>query len=345
MKWLAITFGDDDCASTLHRIRQYLPLLSEMGFELVPRLASDLKKLGDLNKMGDFHTFDGVFLQKKLLLPALCQQIARSGLPMIFDTDDATWQPHNKRHAPLTRYRMRGRLKLVATMAARVLASNDHLAQQLRPYNANVEIFPMTLPQADWMCSPPSSGPVVVGWAGAPHNHFHLMHIAEALQEVKRAHPEVVLRIFSGTPPPLSMDFDFVAFDPGRQAEVLRSFSIGLLPMPDTPFNHGKSPIKALQYMASGIPCVASALSGTQEILGSGECGFYASDTKSWVDHLLSLIRDAQLRQRLGEQARKRYEAHFTTEAAAVRLAAILRQTARQPCEVPALTELKSSPA
>jgi hypothetical protein len=330
MKWLALTFGGAVCASAQFRVRQYVPLLRDMGIELVCRQASELHQAGDLR------AFDGILLQKKLISWPLRRQIARSGVPMIFDTDDATWHPHSRKHHLFTRWRTRHRLRAVTKLSRRVLAANAYLVGQLRPLHAHVEVFPMTLPLAEWKPATPPPGPVVLGWAGDPRNHFHLLHIADALREIKRVHPEVIMRIFSGTRPALDMDFDFVPFQADRQIEALHSFSVGLLPMPDTSFNHGKSPIKALHYMASGIPCVASALSGTKEMLGEGECGFYAADNATWTQHLLTLIRDHQLRCRLGEQARKRYEDLFTTEAAAVRLAAILRQTAGQHREAAA---------
>ena len=126
----------------------------------------------------------------------------------------------------------------------------------------------------------------------------------------------------------MDMEFDFVPFDAVRQIEVLHSFSIGLLPLPDTPFNHGKSPIKALQYMAAGIPCVASALSGTVEMLGEKGGGLYAADLNAWTNHLLALVKDEGLRWEMGRTSRERFESLFTAEAAARRWAEIFRQTA-----------------
>ena len=319
MKWLALTFGDATCASTHFRVHQYVPLLRDLGIHLVCRPAADL------DEIENFDGYDGILLQKKLLSWSRRRRIVKSGLPVIFDIADATWHPLEKPHHFLTRWRTNHRLKSCLQLSRLALPANEYLAQHLR-VQTRVEVLPMTLPLADWQPAPLPQGPIVIGWAGAPGNHFQLSSIDDALCEMKRIMPEVVVRIFSGVRPKMSVEIDFVPFQPDRQIEVLNSFSIGLLPLPDKAFNHGKSPIKALQYMAAGIPCAASALSGTVEMLGENAGAFYAADSHSWTENLLKLTRDGDLRLRMGKQNRARFEAKFTTEAAAKRLATLLRE-------------------
>jgi glycosyltransferase involved in cell wall biosynthesis len=254
--------------------------------------------------------------------------LIRSGLPVIFDIDDATWHPLEDKHHFLTRWRTNHRLAACLKLSKLAVPANEYLAGHLRKHAMQVEVLPMTLPAMDWNAAKPVEGPVVIGWAGAPGNHFQLRSIEKALREVKAAMPEVVIRIFSGVRPEMDVEIDFVPFDAARQIEVLHSFTIGLLPLPDTPFNHGKSPIKALQYMAAGIPCVASALSGTVEMLGEHGSGLYAADLSTWTKHLLTLAGDAALCRRMGMAGRERFESQFTAEAAARRWAEIFRRTA-----------------
>jgi len=315
MKWLALTFGGESCASTHYRVHQYVPLLKKMGIQFVCKPASQLAHFGS------FIGFDGILLQKKLLGFARRRKIAHSGLPVVFDIDDATWHPLEANHHFLTRWRTAHRLRAILKLSQLALTANQFIASHLRKLHSRVEVLPMTLPLAAWKPVVRTNGPVVLGWAGAPGNHFQLRTIESALKEVKRVMPEVVIRIFSGTRPEIDVEMDFVPFDATRQTEVLHSFSIGLLPLPETSFNHGKSPIKALQYMAAGIPCVAAALSGTVELLGQDGGGFFAGDTASWSEKMLQLARDSDMRESMGRLARARYEAEYTTERTVKRLA------------------------
>lgn len=323
MKWLALTFGG---ASTLYRITQYVPLLHDLGIEL------DCRPAAELDQITSFSGYDGILLQKRLYSGSRRRRIARSGLPVIFDIDDATWHPLEKKHHFLTRWRTQHRLSASLRMARLALPANEFIAARLRQDQPRVEVVPMTLKLADWPPpAPPAdeNAPVVLGWAGAPGNHFQLRSIDAALTAVKQALPGTIIRIFSGVRPEMSAEIDFVPFDLEKQTEVLRSFSIGLLPLPDTPFNHGKSPIKALQYMAAGIPCVASALSGTVEMLGEKDGGaLYASTTPEWIEKLTQLVRDAALRRKMGTSGRARFEQHYTAEAFARTLAARMRELA-----------------
>lgn len=320
MKWLALTFGG---ASTLYRVHQYVPLLRERGIEL------ECRPSAEIDAISSFAGYNGILLQKRLYSWSMRRRIAQSGLPVIFDIDDATWHPLEKKHHLLTRWRTARRLKASLALAKLALPANEFIAAHLRQHHQRVEVVPMTLKLADWQPAPPPSGPVVLGWAGAPGNHFQLKSIDSALSTVKREVPEVIVRIFSGVQPEMTTEIDFVPFDLEKQTQVLNSFTVGLLPLPDTNFNHGKSPIKALQYMAAGIPCVASALSGTVEMLGpKNEAALYAGSEAEWTQNLLQLVRDATLRQQMGKQARERFIQHYTAEAAALKLAAYLRELA-----------------
>lgn len=323
MRWLALTFGSESCASTHFRIHQYVRFLSEQGVEL------DCRPAAELDAIKDFHGYDGILLQKKLLSWRHRNRVKKSGLPLVFDIDDATWHPLERAHHPLTRWRTAHRLRSSLGLASTVLAANEYLAAHLRRFHSDVRVIPMTLPSAEWQPRTFVEEPLVIGWAGAPANHFQLRHIESALQATKQSRPDVVIRIFSGVKPDLDVDIDFVPFHPDQQVRVLRSFSIGLLPLPNTPFNHGKSPIKALQYMATGIPCVASPLAGTVEMLGEGGGAVYASSSASWSEGLLRIAGDTELMCRMGHQNRSRFESHYTTEAVAECIAACLRQNSR----------------
>jgi glycosyltransferase involved in cell wall biosynthesis len=323
MKWLALTFGG---ASTLYRVAQYQQLLLDLGIQLECRPADQL------DQISDFSGFKGILLQKRLYSGFRRKRLARSGLPIIFDIDDATWHPLEKRHHWFTRWRTQRRLSGSLRLSRLALAANEFIAARLRQDQPCVEILPMALKCADW---PPitlpseRSSPVVIGWAGAPGNHIHLRSIDAALSAVKQAHPDSVIRIFSGVRPEMTAPIDFVPFDLEKQPEVLRGFSIGLLPLPDTPFNHGKSPIKALQYMAAGIPCVASALSGTIEMLGENNCcALYSSGTSDWINNLTRLVRDTALRRQMGMHGRARFEEYYTAEAVAQTLSARMKELA-----------------
>ena len=104
---------------------------------------------------------------------------------------------------------------------------------------------------------------------------------------------------------------------------ALSRIDVGLVPQPNTPWTRGKSAYKAIQYMASGIPVVADDVGVVSTHVGDG--GVVVSDGDGWVDALLRLARDPDLRQQVGENGRRRAERDFSVERWAPVVAAILR--------------------
>ena len=108
---------------------------------------------------------------------------------------------------------------------------------------------------------------------------------------------------------------------------MARGFDIGLLPLPNDDFAAGKSPIKGLQYMASGAATVVSPLGATQSMFSEGETALFARDTRDWSAALEKLL-DAGLRHELAHRARHTVEQHHALSTVAPRLADRLRQLA-----------------
>ena len=95
----------------------------------------------------------------------------------------------------------------------------------------------------------------------------------------------------------------------------LSAFDIGIMPIPDDDWSKGKCGLKGLQYMAMSIPAVMSPVGVNTEIIYDGENGFLASSVKEWVEKLSILVEDAQLRKRLGANARTTVLEKYSVES------------------------------
>ena len=98
-----------------------------------------------------------------------------------------------------------------------------------------------------------------------------------------------------------------------EEAADLRSFDIGIMPLPDTQWTRGKCGFKILQYFCAGTPVVASPVGINSKIVQPGVCGFLAQSDEQWVEHLSRLIRDRQLRHSLGLAGRKLVQQRYST--------------------------------
>lgn len=105
-----------------------------------------------------------------------------------------------------------------------------------------------------------------------------------------------------------------------------------MLPLADNPFAAAKSPIKALQYLATGIPAVASPLDATRELFGQSGAASFASTNGDWADALQKLVGSESLRRDMGARGRHEFETRYTRTHQAAEFASLLRRVAgRRP--------------
>ena len=325
MRVLALTFGDSATASSHYRIFQYVPHFERFGIELHAHPAAAF------DEWENVRNYDAVIVQKKLLPVRRVRWLRRHARRLIFDVDDAVWFPHGKPHHWFTRWRGRRRLNAIAQAADLCIVPNQVLGDHLSALNATVALLPMALDGRQWPArsAPDGVGPTIrIGWAGNPVNLCYLEAIEPILTEALKSDPESQFVVFSGERPRFkSLPCEFSPYGPGRESEVIRSFDIGLLPLPENEFANAKSPIKGLQYMASAVPCVASATAATREMFGPDATGFLVRTPAEWATALTRLTRDATLRRTAGERAREEFDRRYEIGRTAEKLAALLATT------------------
>jgi len=80
---------------------------------------------------------------------------------------------------------------------------------------------------------------------------------------------------------------------------------------------HEALPMAVLEGMAAGLPVLATRVGGIPDLVGEGECGLLVAprDVAGLSEGLVRLATDAQLRDTMGAQARRRVRAGFSAEA------------------------------
>jgi glycosyltransferase involved in cell wall biosynthesis len=242
-----------------------------------------------------------------------------TGRPRILDVDDALWL--------LPRGRNAGAL---AARCDRVIAGNGFLADYFREHCADVEVLPTAVDSDRFTPRGPRSAldQVVIGWSGTSGGEHALVAIVPTLATLCRMYPGVRLRILSDRRPHLegfpAERLDFVPWSPQIEAETLRSFDIGIMPLTDGPWERGKCSYKMLLYMASGVPVVVSPVGMNVEVLSRGEVGRSATGPRQWLDALVELIESPATRAVLGQEGRQVVEQHYSVRVLAPRLALML---------------------
>jgi sugar transferase (PEP-CTERM/EpsH1 system associated) len=82
-----------------------------------------------------------------------------------------------------------------------------------------------------------------------------------------------------------------------------------------TSFSEGTA-MTLLEAMAAGLPCVVTNVGGNPEIVREGETGFIipSGDESALTSRISLLLQDEDLRKKMGQAARKRFEENFTVD-------------------------------
>lgn len=207
---------------------------------------------------------------------------------------------------PAWRHRLRFRLAhWVVTGNAEVAAYARRTNSKVWRWEAGVEVDRYPPRRA-------TREQVVIGWAGTLAAE-HLAEIAPVIAAVAAEEP-IVLKVVSGSqyqPDVLGSLCVWQQWEYEDRYSLFGGFDIGVMPLTDTAYNRAKEAFKIKEYMASGLPVVASKVGHNREIVLDGETGFLVESTDEWVHRLLQLARDPGLRARLGDAGRRRVLEHY----------------------------------
>lgn len=113
------------------------------------------------------------------------------------------------------------------------------------------------------------------------------------------------------------VDLEVVRWTREKEVEDLQAIDIGVYPLPLDEWVIGKSGLKAIQYMAFGLPVVATDAGITAQVVRDGETGILVRTEDEWLDALERLVREPELRRRLGEAGRRDVLAKYSTKVIA----------------------------
>lgn len=230
--------------------------------------------------------------------------------PLVVDIDDAIWL-----------YNPMGKSQIARLMrcADMVFAGNTFLADWCSQYCGNVRVIP-TAVDADRFVprSEPKEpdSPFVIGWTGTSGNFRFLKAIEDPLSRFLRDHPTARLMVVADRPPTeLAVSPDQLLFrrwDPATEHLMLHEFDVGIMPLDDSDISRGKCSFKMLQYMAVGIPVIASPFGMNAEVLALGEFGYPAPSGDDWTEALLDCFGSPGGSERRGRVARDALVSFFS---------------------------------
>lgn len=333
MKILFFTAGPELVASSRTRVYQYLPHLHKNGIKtkIINYLSLarcrknlDMAEPNLFEKVIDrifcwrqtaslmFHagSYDIVFIQKVLLSKPALNILKALNSNIVFDFDDAVYLQE----------RFLDRFNRTLKISRYIIVENEQNEEYVRKFNPNV--IRITGPVDTSRYVPKQkitsmSGAVTIGWVGSPEATKYLKPLTAVFRKLSEKYVGLKLLLIGAS------DFRIEGlnvitrkWNMDSETSDLQSFDIGIMPLENDAWSRGKGGYKLLQYMAIGIPCVASPVGVNKDIVRNGQNGYLAKTEEGWLDALSKLVSDASLRQKMGVEGRRIAQEEYSYETA-----------------------------
>ena len=340
-------------ASTRFRFLQYLPFFKQAGLDaelrpllgdayLTERLDWDRPARREalygmvrrLLVLPDVRRFALVVVHMEALpyLPGFFERtLNRLGVPYVYDFDDASFHRSDCHPRRAIRLLFSRKIERIIAGSALVTAGNEYLADYARRFNPRVVVVPTVVDVEQFTPRPARDEPdrVVIGWIGSPSTAGYVQDRQEVWREVTSDRRSVLRLVGAGSTTVDVPDVDARPWRESTETDEVRDFDIGIMPLRDDPWSRGKCGFKLLEYLACGLPAVASPVGVNSRIITSGRTGFLCDTDAQWVDSLKRLVDDPSLRQAMGYEGREVIREHWSLQRWGPEFASLLAATAR----------------
>ena len=299
-------------SSSRYRIYQYIPLLKAKGIACdTSFLLNDeyLKTIYDNKNYNKFKIvffylkrvlkilsikkYDLVIIEKELFpyFPPIFEFLLKVlNVKFILDYDDATFHTYDLHKDKVVKFVLKNKISKIMRMSSCVITGSPYLSRYAEKYNSNVIEIPTVVDLLRYNNKfDKRENEFIIGWIGSHSTSKYLLDILPALSSFcKKYDSRVKLIGFDKSilSQNLKLPIEIIEWDENTEIENIFSFSVGIMPLEDTPWSRGKCGFKLIQYLACGKPVIASPIGVNNDIVDEGINGFLAKNNDEWFKYL-----------------------------------------------------------
>jgi len=331
--------------SSRYRSYQYKSYLESNGFEVITHALFPTKYIQDLYGKGKknwlilipryiqrffqilmLRDYDILFIEYELFpyLPFFAEQIALLGKKnVVLDYDDATFHTYDSSNYKLVQLMCGKKIYKLVKNASLVITGSPYLTEVLSKYNTNITEIPTSINYNKYQ---QNSTPVIktkneffkIGWVGSKNTSVNILPLKEVFLELQKNHTiELSLVGFDKKllPKLEGVNYRYIEWKESNEVDTIYSFDVGIMPLEYNKFNYGKCGFKLIQYMACGIPTIATPLPANIKINRDNE-NLFATNKNEWIAAFEQCIAQNQIiKQNVGEKNRNIVKQFYCTEA------------------------------
>lgn len=344
MKILILPRYSPEGPSSRIRIYNYIPFLQNAGYLIY---AEPLLKENYINYLYNDHNlkksdilisylkriylllnknkYDLIWLQQEAFpwVPGWFEKIClKAKVPIVTDYDDAFFHRYDLHNMHFIRKFLGNKIDTIMNFSDVVTAGNEYLAERSRKNKTrSVEMIPSVIDITKYSIKDyEKKTKFIIGWLGSPATVKYLSYIKEQLKEFCKDGNSELNLVGANKVDFEGFTINLIKWTQETEVNEIHKFDIGIMPLPDTPWERGKCGFKLIQYMACGIPVIASPVGVNSEIVEHGINGYLAKKPEDWIHYFNILKNNSELRQKMGLAGRELVEKKFTYQATAPKL-------------------------
>ncbi|SMY38165.1 MULTISPECIES: glycosyltransferase family 4 protein [Photobacterium] len=240
-----------------------------------------------------------IYIEKELFpyLPSLFEWIMSIlNINYIVDYDDAIFHNYDSSNNKLVRFMLSKKIDKVMKYAKVVIVGNNYIYQHAELAGAkNIELIPTVVDISRYprLHKKLPCGQVTIGWIGSPYTQKYILQIKSNIIDLLKNKKYKMVMI--GANKDIVNHFPYcnievLPWSEDSEVSYIQKFDLGIMPIPDENFEKGKCGYKLIQYMACGIPVVASSVGTNENIINHLGCGLLINEKNSWYDSINRIV-------------------------------------------------------
>lgn len=338
-------------ASSRLRYFQYLPFLTESGIDVVTAPffnATYIKSIVNAKKKNQafsilisyglrlwnlirHRSIDLIWIEYETFpwFPFFIEKLLwKSEVPIVVDYDDAIFHKYDLSNKHFVRMFLGKKIARIMRHARTVLVGNPYLKEYaLSVGSKDVVYLPTVIDINRYIFDAPFIDDTFkVGWIGSPTTSKYLNPIQPVMEKLNEEGVINVIIIGGGDFYMGGVPNRLIKWSEDTEVAAISEFDVGIMPLPDNPWEKGKCGYKLIQYMACGKPVVASPVGANKEIVDHGVNGFLAESKDEWLMALTTLRDNPDLRTKMGKAGRKKVEKKYSLQTTAPELISVFKK-------------------
>lgn len=238
--------------------------------------------------------------------------------PVAFDFDDAIWLNEGEKHV----------IKKIARSQI-IFAGNEYLADYAAKNNKNVHVIPTTIDTTKLFPLKKETEIFTIGWIGTESNFHYLKMIEKPLLSFLTEHQNARFMIISSEFPGFlnngNTQICFKKWEANKENEMINEFNVGVMPLFDSQWSRGKCSYKVLQYLACGIPAIASPVGMNKKLINETHAVISAANNKEWTEAFKILYNEIEKFKMFGMEGKELVDKEYSCNTWAPKITAHLK--------------------